>query len=132
MSSQLHFAGAMNADADETLLSPVSPLSTSSSSHEARNNYPPVTLDNPDLQENVSTAQVLPSPSVQTNIAHEFAQAGLSIRESLPEAGPVEDETVRAQLPQNLPDPVETNVLDLGQNAGEGQTFANPMRCGRN
>jgi hypothetical protein len=132
MSSQLNSAGATNADADETLLSPVSPLSTASSSHGARNNYSPVTLDNPDLQEDVSAAQVLPSPSVQTNIAHGSAQAGLSIRESLPEAGPVEDEAVRAQFPQNLPDPVETNVLDLGQNAGEGQTFANLTRCGRN
>jgi hypothetical protein len=129
MSSQMNFAGATNADADENLLSPVPPLSTSSSSHEARNNYSPVTLDNPDLQESGSAAQVLPNPSVQTDIAHGSAQACPSIRESLPDASTVEDGTARVRLPQDLPDPVETNVL--GQNAGEGQTFASLMRCSR-
>jgi hypothetical protein len=114
MGSQVNSATAANAEADGTLLSPVSPLSISSSSHEAHDNYSPVTLDDPDLQQPVSAGQVLLNPLAPTNVAHGFVHPVPAIREALPEASPTEDQTVRLQPSHNLSDPDETNAMVQG------------------
>lgn len=113
----MNSAIAANAEARESLPSPVSPLTPSSLRHEARDNYSSIASDGPGPRERVDTAQVLPNPSAQSNTAHGPAHHGSGFGESLSEGGPVEDQTTRASPPQNVPGPGDT--IAVVQSAGE-------------
>jgi hypothetical protein len=125
MSSQMNPAIAANAEARETLPSPVSPLTPSFPSHEAQENYSSIAPDGPDSREHVDAAQVLPDSSAQTNTAH-----GPSFGESRLEGGLVDDEATRAQPLQNVPGPGETIVE--AQSVGETPIFIDLKHCSLN
>jgi hypothetical protein len=125
MSSQMNPAIAANAEARETLPSPVSPLTPSFPSHEAQENYSSIAPDGPDSREHVDAAQVLPDSSAQTNTAH-----GPGFGESRLEGGLVDDEATRAQPLQNVPGPGETIVE--AQSVGETPIFIDLKHCSLN
>ena len=107
----MNSAIAANAEARETLPSPVSPLTPSFPSHEAQENYSSIVSDGPDSREHVNAAQILPDSSARTNTVHGPAHLGPGFGESRPEGGTVNDETRRAQPLQNVPGPGETIVV---------------------
>jgi hypothetical protein len=130
MSSQMNPAIAANAEARETLPSPVSPLTPSFPSHEAQENYSSIAPDGPDSREHVNAAQVLPDSSAQTNTAHGPAHLGPGFGESRLEGGLVDDEATRAQPLQNVPGPGETIVE--AQSVGETPIFIDLKHCSLN
>lgn len=119
MASQMYSAIAANAEADETLLRPVSPTSPSSSSREAQKTYSPVTMDDADLQDHVSATQALPYPLAPTSVAPGSIHNEHETRNSLPQAGSTGDETAPFVPLQSLSDSVGTN--NVPPEAGEGQ-----------
>jgi hypothetical protein len=126
----MNSAIAANAEARETLPSPVSPMTPSFPSHEAQESYSSIASDGPDLRAHVDAGQVLPDSSALTNTARGSAHVGSGTREPQPEAGPVSGETAQAQPAQNLPGSDETNVE--AQSVGETPIFIGLMHCSLN
>jgi hypothetical protein len=130
MSSQINSAIAANAEARETLPSPVSPLTPSFPSHEAQQSYSSIAPDGPDSREHVNAAQVLPDSSARTNTAHGPAHLGLGFGESRPEGGRVDDETTRTQPLQNVPG-LDKTIVEA-QSVGETPILIDLIHCSLN